>query len=84
MQLAFSYMLTLVQGYIHVIGSEQFSQLAPIPYIPVDNIYRMDIFTIYYLNICVNIIPILAYRLHILCLSSFVLPTASTPPILLY
>jgi hypothetical protein len=46
--LTFVHMLTLVQGSRQVSVSVQFSETASILYIPIDNTYKMDIFTIYY------------------------------------
>ena len=82
--LTFVHMLTLVQGSRQVSVSVQFSQTASILYIPIDNTYKMDIFTIYYLKICCSSIPILIFLLQIFCLSSFIFPTVSNRPIFLY
>jgi hypothetical protein len=68
--LTFVKKLTLVQGYRQVSGSVQCSQITTIPYIPIDNTYRMDIFIIFYLKICYNVIP----------LPDFLSPFPQSPP----
>ena len=69
--LTFVHILTLVQSYRQVSDSVQCSQIGSIPYIPVDNTYRMNIFIIFYLKICYNVTPILVFILQIFCLKFY-------------
>ena len=62
MALTFVYMLKFVHGYTKVNDSVQYSYTASVSYIPIDNIYGIDIFIFYYLKIsCYITVSILQF-----------------------